>query len=457
MVDITGEVIVQRRKALGLSRDAFAQLVGIRPGALWRMEVRDVFKSGEREHLAAVADRWLTCAVPAASSSVPRAAKVQQPKVSAKSIAVIPEDASPLLLEDDEELVQWADPLRLDRRLQLSQVFPLDAVSPTTLSLTDGLRRVSNSEVQTFKRCRRKWWLAYYRGLRSKYEPPYGARATGTRGHAALAAWYRPDGEERIDPRDALEIIVDAERARLEALPDVSEETLRRFNKDVELERVIIDGYVRWLAETGADADYTVVGSEQYLEAALPEVENTLIVGRLDARVVRSYDNARLFIDHKFVASIQGAARLLPLNEQMLWYILLEELQPDRDPDQRVAGALYNMLRRSKQTEKASPPFYERIEVRHNRHEINSFRKRLVGVLDDMKYCREELDAGETDHHHLVVYPTPTRDCAWDCPFFKVCPMFDDGSRVDDALEDHYTVDDPYGYYYLNPIEKSEE
>lgn len=453
---ITGNLIATRRAELGLSRERFAQLVDMRPGALWRVEVRDVFKLGEREHLAAVADRWLTNDVSKIPQNLPRRLKTTTPKATTPTTFVTVKGTLNAFFEEtDVDIIQWADVLKPDARRRLELVFPLNSVSPTTLSIFDGARRVSNSEVQTFKRCRRKWWLTYVRGLRSTYESPFGARATGTRGHAALAAYYRPDGEERMSPRDALEVIISTERDQLLALPDVTDEVMAKFNRDVELERVIIEGYVEWLSTTGADAEYVVIGSERYLEAELPEVPNTRIIARLDARVVRRYDNARLFIDHKFVASIPGAVRLLPLNEQMQWYVLLEELQSDRDSTQRVGGALYNMLRRCKRSATAKPPFYQRVEVHHSPVNIASFRRRLVGTLVDMQLRRDELTSGERSHQD-VVYPTPTRDCLWDCPFLKICTMFDDGSRVEDAILDHYVVGDPYSYY-RNPIERSND
>src|SRR5690348_16272394 len=39
---------------------------------------------------------------------------------------------------------------------------------------SSGHRFISNSEVQTFKDCRRRWWLAYYRKLGLKVESPLG-------------------------------------------------------------------------------------------------------------------------------------------------------------------------------------------------------------------------------------------------------------------------------------------
>ena len=50
--------------------------------------------------------------------------------------------------------------------------------------------RISNSEIQTFKDCRRKWWLSYYRRLRPRTESKTGALALGSRIHQALDDYY---------------------------------------------------------------------------------------------------------------------------------------------------------------------------------------------------------------------------------------------------------------------------
>ena len=53
-----------------------------------------------------------------------------------------------------------------------------------------GIVRLSNSELQTFKDCRRRWWLSYYRRLKPRSQDMTGALAFGTRIHAALDAHY---------------------------------------------------------------------------------------------------------------------------------------------------------------------------------------------------------------------------------------------------------------------------
>jgi hypothetical protein len=46
-----------------------------------------------------------------------------------------------------------------------------------------------------------------------------------------------------------------------------------------------------------------------------------------------------------------------------------------------------------------------------------------------------------------VAYPSPRDTCSWDCDYFAVCPMFDDGSRAEDMLTGLYHEVDPLARY----------
>ena len=48
---------------------------------------------------------------------------------------------------------------------------------------------LSNSEIQVFKDCRRKWWLNYYRRLMPRKKDYTGALALGSRIHEAPASF----------------------------------------------------------------------------------------------------------------------------------------------------------------------------------------------------------------------------------------------------------------------------
>ena len=69
----------------------------------------------------------------------------------------------------------------------------------------------------------------------------------------------------------------------------------------------------------------------------------------------------------------------------------------------------------------------------------------LQGVLRDMYDTRQALLAGEDPQ--VYAYPNPTTECRWKCPFFSICPMFDDGSDVESAINDDYQTVNPYAYY----------
>src|SRR5262245_16640716 len=208
----------------------------------------------------------------------------------------------------------------------------------------------SNSEVQTFKRCRRKWWLAWFRGLHLKAESPTGVRQIGDRVHRALKSHYvpggPPSGEALLDALER-EIVIDPARLSDSTL----HETRKKFEDEANLERIILQGYLEWLKETGSDSELQVIAPEVYLEAALDEFNRQVaLIGKLDVRLLRTSDGVHVFMDHKVVGDLTRPTRGLVMDEQMLHYHLLELLTLDGGA--RTDGALYNMLRRVKRTDK---------------------------------------------------------------------------------------------------------
>jgi hypothetical protein len=312
---------------------------------------------------------------------------------------------------------------------------------------------VSNSLLQDFKRCRRRWWLRWYRSLALQTENYVGIRSTGTRIHAALAAWYVPDGQVRVDPRAALERAVLEDWTKISTLAeqrladqDQMDSLAHEFAQSTNLERAMVEGYVQWLEETGVDSGLRVIASETALTAELETASGRPVraVGLLDARTYREVDGARMFIDHKSVQELTSPRYTLQQDEQMLHYHLLEWLNTG-EGEARCDGALYNMLRRVKRTARATPPFYERVQVDHNVHELESYRTRMLAAVDEVAAATERLDRGES--HLAVAYPSPRPSCRYDCDFFAVCGLFDDGSRAEDMLAALYHPVDPHERY----------
>ena len=82
----------------------------------------------------------------------------------------------------------------------------------------------------------------------------------------------------------------------------------------------------------------------------------------------------------------------------------------------------------------------------HNIHELRNHWKHVVSIAREISETTERL-SNEEDHQ-FVAPPSPGMDCKWSCPFFRVCAMFDDNSRVEDAIEAMYEE--------VNPLERYE-
>lgn len=590
--ELTGALVMQVRTNKGMSRVQFSELAGLAGRSTARLnniERRDSWKPGDREAVARVLNELVPHFDPrylaGGGLTVPGAVdpKIKRPESNEDAPPITVSLADDSDLEDELPLVGPAPSLPAITVADGSTIVAADTLDlpppVPTVVVPDGHYPVSNSELQTWKRCRRKWWLAWYRGLALRTETFVGVRSVGDRIHRALQRWYVPDGTPRVDPRDALERVVVEDWTRVVELArarHVTEEQLavlaKEFADSTNLERAMVEGYVRWLEESGADAELRVIASETPLAAHMlvdvDGVERPIsMIGKLDARLKRVTDDVNLFLDHKTVGDLKAPAVTLPQNEQVLHYLLLEYLSaiqeevsarntdeslpsatyvfreqptssvavsllsnidhgqgtiplgdtsPRREPteqrpdqprtvmlgmpqftsqqgqhtnvyrgaqaqdqrsrqesrssnsplvggieaedvrvdeeslaraSQRVSsGALYNMLKRSKRTSRAIPPFYDRIEVRHNSYELESYKRRMLATIRDIVRAIDALNSGVA--HQDVVYPSPNPTCKWDCDFFAVCNLFDDGSPgVDDMVDALYHEVDPRDRY----------
>jgi hypothetical protein len=285
--------------------------------------------------------------------------------------------------------------------------------------MTDVLK-VSNSELQTFKDCRRRWWLAYFRRLQPREKVMTGPLALGTRIHAAFEQYYA-SGVPLLD-------------AHAELVERDKELLVESFRDTTDLQ---------WVEENGIDAELEFISSEEVVSAPLLEGQVEL-QGKLDMRVRRKVDGVRMFRDFKTVGgSFADFTSMAHMNEQVLTYMLLEAQK--KDEIERCDGGIFTMLRKVKRTANARPPFYEQIEVRHNIFSLRSFWNRIHGTITDLLRVRKGLEDG--GDHTMLAYPRPSRDCKWKCQFFAVCPLLDDGSAAEQAISEMYVVDDPYSYY----------
>ena len=295
---------------------------------------------------------------------------------------------------------------------------------------------VSNSEIQAFLRCRRKWWLTYVECWRPRPSPAtyVGPLALGSRVHKVLERFYK-HGHDLLTTHAEL-------LAKDRLLLSDDGFAVDKLDAEGELGRLMLEGYDEWVESEGLDADLAILGVEEVLKHDVLPGKVTLI-GKIDLRVHRLRDDTRSVLDFKTSANFDDFTSTAHMSPQLLTYMTLDHTQGD--PATRVDGGMYRLLKKVKRGPRAVPPFYRELTIRHNVFTLRSFWRRLQGMLTDLYTARSALEDGEP--HQFWAYPTPTRTCSWDCPFLKVCPMFDDGSGVEDALNDEYVRVDPYDYY----------
>jgi hypothetical protein len=316
--------------------------------------------------------------------------------------------------------------------------------------------KIANSELRSFKRCRRQWYLTYVRRLRKRHEGP-GPLAIGNMVHGVLEWYYTiraaqgPEAaaEYAAGPwRETLAVLLNARIQELEA--SGADSRVPDMLKDAELARIMLEGYFDWLSEDGVDAHLDLVGAEQELEAYIGSIEgeDVWLVAKLDLIAVLRDTGEALFLDHKTAQNIGDHSKTAHLDEQQLTYGLVQRLLISAGllTAPRAVGGILNVLRKVKRTASAKPPFYGRVTVRHAEEEYASFYRRVWYEVRDLIRARRELEASPHDAA-AIAYPNPTRDCSWQCPFFGVCPMFDDGSDVEFVLADAFDEHDPYERY----------
>ena len=105
---------------------------------------------------------------------------------------------------------------------------------------------LSNSEIQVFKDCRRKWCLGYYRRLQPKQKQFTGALALGSRIHEALDIHYSTG-------KDLLEAHAELVKRDIDLLVAEYRDTYD-LEAEAELGRIMLEGYQEWMATSRLDA-----------------------------------------------------------------------------------------------------------------------------------------------------------------------------------------------------------
>lgn len=302
---------------------------------------------------------------------------------------------------------------------------------------------LTNSELSAWQRCRRGWWLNYYRKLRriDDYTSPTDI---GSLYHEALAHYYTP-GVKLGDPID---VIRNRATSLIEKWPQHAEE----IAADAGMAGIMAEGYLEWLEETGADADLEVYAAEEAVEIELKPTAY-ILRGKMDARARMKFSGAHVQLEHKTVGNLLELPKTAQTAPQFLTYDLLAFLKAKEEQDLtiRTDGVLLNMAKKVKRTARATPPFYARHIVRHNTQELRSHWRHIIAIAGEIEEARRRLDGGQ-DFQHICPPFMDGRAHHYACPCAHVGALFDDGSDVEGFLAAEYVSHDPLERYAKEDI-----
>jgi hypothetical protein len=283
-----------------------------------------------------------------------------------------------------------------------------------------------------------------------------GALWLGTGVHYGLAEYYR----NKRDPWEATQDWLDLKLPSLN-LADMWPEERAAFNDSTNLMASILTGYVPFAQ---AHDDFKVMSVEEPLRVHVPGTRVAL-VGALDV-LVRRGQRANLWVmDHKTAAQYINIVNL-EMDDQMTAYLWLVWQTHGEIP----GGALYNELRKKVP---AQPEPLKSGGLSKNKNVDTTYEIYLQAVKDndlnpvdyedileflrnkpDGFYRREPVARTKYELEHFAenlvpevkamnskltpLYPSPTRDCSWDCHYRDLCLCETTGGDLESLSDSLY-------------------
>ena len=337
--------------------------------------------------------------------------------------------------------------------------------------------RLSTTERQEFKECRRRWDYASL--SRQSIEPNRPAIALwfGTGIHHALEMLYQRRIEFGADPayfdepsdQDYLvktwQDWCEGELKRLEESQQVLwPEQLEELKVSVDLGSAMLRNYENWssVADTREDIGFKrVLYTEREFAVPVPNEDGSVfrftdgkgqvwecwLVGRLDL-VVEDFEGRIWILDHK-TSKDRLDEEILILDDQMTMYLWAAQ-QILQKP---VAGCYYNVLRKklpvvpevlksgkglskSKMIDTTYDVYLQAIldsgfDPVDYEDILDHLANKKTGFFERVKVYRNQHEVAMAGRMLLLeaidmlndpyIYPNPTRDCKWKCDYKELC------------------------------------
>ena len=292
---------------------------------------------------------------------------------------------------------------------------------------------VSYSQLNTWRRCKRRWYLSYVEQL-EKDGPPANALWLGVGVHEALDQYYANNPRDVKVLRESFNEWAFAQKEDIEkriAGRVEAEQVKMDIQKNYELGLALMDNYAEFAPANDA---FDVLATEQEFEVPVglsirmydDETGQIGLVpvyyrGRIDG-IVRLHENDKLYLlEHK--TAKQFNEQKLVLDQQSTSYIWAAETLFKY----KISGVYYNILRKQAKSPRVRLPLVYRITVDRSRASVRDFPSQVAMMVKDMELTAE----------HGLYYHTPADDCNY-CQFFTICAMIQDEADPQEFIDIYY-------------------
>ncbi len=309
---------------------------------------------------------------------------------------------------------------------------------------------IRTSERRSLKRCPQQWWWGWRRGLQPNAVDTKLWFGQGI--HIALAEWYKPGFDRGDNPA----------KTWMQFCGD--EARYVRDNNGIIDEQAWVDArdlgghmLLSYLDHYGRDDAWNVIATEQTFEVVIRLSDGRTIIytGTFDG-VYRDADGRLWLMEHKTAASLPSPG-YLELDDQAGSYFAFAEpflkSKGIMKDGEHLEGIMYNFLRKAMPddrpqdvngrylnkdgtvSKRQGTPLFMRQPVWRSPKQRLKMVQNVINEAELMQAYRDKL---------LSVTKTPTMTCQWECPFFQMCQLHEQGEDWELFRDAMYYRRDPY-------------
>lgn len=317
---------------------------------------------------------------------------------------------------------------------------------------------IRQSERVDFKRCMKKWFWRWRKGLVPKRQE-YGALLLGTWMHTALEWRYTDKNWHALAEAFDSVSFRGIQEARAANIPDFEMEKAEGLRV---LGRGMAEGYDR---KYGDDTDIRPIGAEIPLEFPIRHGNKVVAIHRLKPDLLyRNPQDEIWLLENKTAKQI--STEHLPIDDQARGYAAMSEKALRQvgiiGPNERVKGVMYNFLRKIMPDERPTNEKGQALNKdgtvskqqrvpEYVRHPIvlgpKAKQKALEHITrESSMITRMTLALREKRISSDALTKTPHKNCPKLCEFFTMCVVEEQGGDIREMQRSMFVRRNPYEY-----------